>query len=353
MDQDKKLKEELKQKFCKVPFEFVDLSHPPRNDVLPCCWVVKPIGFISETTNLDQIWNSPEAVEVRKSILDGSYKYCRVDDCPHIHNGQLPDKKDVKDPYHRAIIDNNITVLPEGPKVLHFNNDPSCNLSCPSCRKEKSLIVNGEEFEKRKRIWAHSITPEVLAETRELSITGSGDPFASKIYRDFLTTLDGSKYPNLKINLFTNGVLFTEKMWKSIEKIHHNIQDVKVSLDSMKKETYDIVRRGGDFHAALENVRHLSVQKSNGYFRDLVICFVVQRHNYKEMPAFVDFALGLKNVKVHFQRIINWGTFTEAEFKSHAIYHTDHPEHKDFIEVLKNPLFRNPAVDMGNLTKYL
>lgn len=346
--------EQLEKKFCKVPFEFADLSYPPENHVWPCCWVKKPLGQLDDkNSSLEKVWNSEAAIEVRKSILDGSFKYCSIDDCPHIHSNQLPDKNKVNDPYFKNIIDNNITTLPGGPRILHFNNDQSCNLSCPSCRKEKSLVVNGEQFEKRKRIWDHSITPEVLSSTETIRLTGAGDPFASKIYRDFLLNLDGNKYPQLKIDLFTNGVLFDEKMWNSIHRIQKNIHDVRVSLDSMTKPTYDVVRRGGDFAKVIENVKFLSQQKTEGFFNDLVICFVVQTLNYKEMVLFVKFALELKNVKVHFQRIINWGTFSDVEFLKHAIYLEEHFEYQNFIDILKDPIFKNPMVDMGNIAKHM
>jgi hypothetical protein len=52
-----------------------------------------------------------------------------------------------------------------------------------------------------------------------MNVTGSGDPFGSKIFRDLLFGIDGSKYPNVKINLQTNGVMFTPKYWKNMKKI--------------------------------------------------------------------------------------------------------------------------------------
>ena len=47
--------------------------------------------------------------------------------------------------------------------------------------------------------------------TFEINVTGSGDPFASIIYREMLTELNGKDFPNLKVNLNTNGVMFTHQ----------------------------------------------------------------------------------------------------------------------------------------------
>lgn len=66
--------------------------------------------------------------------------------------------------------------------------------------------------------------------------------FASKVFREQLFQLDGSKYPNMRINLQTNGVLLTPKSWRRMKAIHANISAVIVSIDAATQPTYEITR---------------------------------------------------------------------------------------------------------------
>jgi len=56
---------------------------------------------------------------------------------------------------------------------------------------------------------------------------------------------------------------------------------------------------------------------------------------------------------VSFNRIVNGGSFTNEEYLSRAIHHKDHPEHKQFLDILKDPIFKDPCVFIGNLTEFL
>ena len=55
-----------------------------------CCPSYLPVvvGDVN-TQTLDEIWNSEMAIEVRRSIIDGDFKYC-LDLCPAIGQGTLP-----------------------------------------------------------------------------------------------------------------------------------------------------------------------------------------------------------------------------------------------------------------------
>lgn len=320
---------------------------------MACCWNTIPIGSISETTSLSDIWNSRLAQGVRKSIHDGSFKYCRTDICPHLLNNDLPKKSDIQDPYFKKIIESKSLTCEKGPAIVQLNNDKTCNLSCPSCRTELENSNHGEIFDQRKRVFDHSLNEGIYTNIKELSITGSGDPFASKMYRELLTTIDGSKYPDLKINLFTNGVLFDENIWNKMTKIHKNIQFLRISIDAATENTYNIVRRGGDFKKLMRNLEFLSKKHEEGYFSVFTLCFVVQTHNYKEMKEFIQLAKKFYNAEVYFQKIFNWGTYTSEEFKWHAIYELDHPEHQQFLEILKDSIFKGPRVELGNLAPFV
>lgn len=125
---------------------------------------------------------------------------------------------------------------------MNFAYDPTCNLKCKSCRQDY-ICLQGENLEKARKI-EERILEDRFNIVLEIDITGFGDAFASSLYREFLTTLEGKKYPRLEINLITNGLLLTPAMWNKIEKIHDNIHWILISIDAATAETYKLNRGG-------------------------------------------------------------------------------------------------------------
>ena len=56
---------------------------------------------------------------------------------------------------------------------------------------------------------------------------------------------------------------------------------------------------------------------------------------------------------VDFQLVINWGTWSESDYRQKAIWKSDHPLYREFLEVLKDPIFNNPKVRLGNVAGVL
>ena len=342
---------DLKDRFCSTPFE--QLVAHNEGTAQTCCqaWLPYKVGNLNKQS-VAEVWNSPQMMLIRASILDGSYSFCKKNICPHIQGKTLPLRDKVQDPELREIIDKRSLALNQGPKILALTGDRSCNLSCPSCRVEKIMLTSGPEY-KKIRTRERDVLEQALPGLKRLIVSGSADPFGSKIYREILTSLDGSKYPELKIQLLTNGQLLTPRMWEKLEKIHGNIDKIQVSFDAARPETYAVLRRGGRLAPLMENVRFLAALKREGAGFFLQLDFVVQKLNYREMPEFVMLGKSFAADLVYFQKIVNWGTYRKKEYFSHAVYRKDHPEYQEFLKVMKNPILRDPRVQLGNLTEFI
>jgi sulfatase maturation enzyme AslB (radical SAM superfamily) len=184
-------------------------------------------------------------------------------------------------------------------------------------------------------------------------VTGSGDPLASSLYREFLQNLDFSKYPKLQIELFTNGLLLTPMMWDSLHKINPAIYKIRISIDAANEHTYRLNRRGGNFKILLENLEFIKKLRNSGDIEQFYIQFVVQKNNYKEMKKFVELGKKFSCDHVVFSKIRNWGTYTKKEYSEIAVHEKSHPEHRDLLEILKNPIFKDPFVWMIDLNHLL
>ena len=314
----------LKKYVCLTPFTYLELH---KNGVYSCCpsWLPNKIGDLNDIEN---VWESKELLEVKNSIIDGTYKYCSKTQCPYL--SQLINEE-IKYPVFIEKTNFNLTNFKKGPTNINFAFDRSCNLSCPSCRNV-AIMANGEEIEFIDNT-IDKITETFGTSMTMIYLSGSADPFASKSIRKFLVNFDKNKFPNVKhIHLHTNGLLLTKKMWEDLSNIHNLINTLEISIDASNKETYELIRRGGNWETLMENLNYISSLKLD----NKRVSFVVQDTNYKQM---IDFYLMMmekfnNKIDVFFNKITNWGTYSKGEFLIKQIWDENHPEFDLFLSEL-------------------
>jgi sulfatase maturation enzyme AslB (radical SAM superfamily) len=300
------------QKICLRPFQYLEIATPKegRVDCYACCPTILPVivGDLQRQT-IEEVWNGEVFQEIRRSIIDGDYKHCKTDLCPEIQNDNLLDigvvdnSEVIKAIYHGA------ATFKGPPRQINLSYDATCNLACPTCRTDfitKNTDVNDQKIS--------DLTDQILE--RDLTDTtiiacSSGDPFVGKHFRRLLFTLDGKKHAGLKIQIMTNGLLFNRQAWESMSKIHDNIEMVCVSLDAASAETYKITRKGGSWDVLTKNLEFLSMLRQRQEISYLRLDFVVQDHNFLEMIEFVSLGEKFKVDQVYFQKVTNWGTFSQ------------------------------------------
>ena len=317
-----------------------------------CCpsWLPYSIGNILED-NIEEMWNGPKAQAIRQQVFDGTWQYCQHNFCPEIADDRLPSLAD-QDKELSVITNNKL------PIHINFSNDESCNLRCPSCRVGKILLTKGPMYEFRKQVNDKVVEAFLTKPTDRnfnIYVTGSGDPFASKIYRDMLYNIDGTKFPNLKINLQTNGVMFTPKMWNKLHKIQNQLRACRISFDAGTKDTYENkTRLGGNWDLLLENCDFLNDKQDHYNKFEIHYDFVVQVTNYKEMPTYIELIVDRYNNAntINFSLVTDWGTWSPEEYEQQCIWKNTHSEHKEFLNTLKHELFNHPKVHLGSVKPY-
>ena len=316
-------------RFCRKPWTFVEV-HGDGN-VYNCCpsWVTKPLGNIL-VDSWEEVWNGDISQEYRQSMLDSSFKNCIAKECSHLLRENLRSVEPVFEKDDLNILWRKLkTIDNTGPLVVNFCYDRSCNLSCPTCRDE--LVMHSSksyEWNNIKKI--HKIViDEIIKDAYRLYITGTGDPFASPFFRSFLQEFDKSKYPNIgAIHLHTNGILWTKSMWESMENVHPFVKSVEISIDASNNETYDIVRRNGDWDMLMENLDYINTLDTIDV---ITLSFVVQNINYKEIFDFEKLKDRLDNipqVRTHYHKVLNWGHPSYSE--DMAVWKSNHRNYKDF-----------------------
>jgi len=334
------MKVDLKDFICTTPFYELEIQE---HNCFFCCasWLPKKVS--TSEYPIKDVWNSKPASDIRNSILDGSYKYCDKELCPHlsklvnfgIASGTIYDKNKPNEKLNNHIKNGSN----DTPDFININIDRSCNFKCPSCRKD--IIFDNNKKATKTLIEIEDTFSDTL---NSFCVTGVGDPFASIAYRDFLRNFDPTKYKKLKnIHLHTNASLWTKKMWESMPNIHPYVHSCEISIDAGTKHTYEnVTRLNGNWETLMENLDFIKSIKTIGEIR---VSFVVQTDNYKEMCIFADLMynkLGNK-ANIFFGRINNWGTYTDQEFEKVKVWDKNHPEHKLFVKEL-NKVWTKPKV---------
>lgn len=339
----------LKNKFCSRPFQLLVLGEG--GNVHICCPAYLPtvIGNAFNQT-FDEIWNSDIAIDIRTSILNGSYKYC-LDECPFLQKLSLPDKESVKELKFLDIIKSNKTRLDFGPAHLSLLHDRSCNIFCPSCRADR-YVATGQEEKRLRNLLKDFIRP-ALPHLENLQF-GGGEFLASKHLMEVIAMIDKARYPNLEIEIFTNGTLFNENSWEKIKNIHGLIKAVFVSLDATKKDTFEEIRRGANFDKVWENLEFISRLRQAQEIKRFGILFVVQARNFREMKDFVILGRKLGCDYVGFSQLLKEGLYavSNEQFERQNIFSTNHPDHREFLNLLQDPIFDDPIVDLKNLEHF-
>ena len=341
---------DLKNYICDVPFSSLEIHN---NVCFLCCQSWLPNKVELSEIPLKDVYNSEPVVDIRNSILDGSFKYCNKELCPYlsklINYGVTSGPVRLKEesiPYS--------TIIKNGtPDYLVMNFDRTCNYKCPSCRVD--LIVEDSKGIQRVEKTIEDIDTYYSANVKTLYITGSGDPFVSVGFRNYLRNFNQKKYPKLRsIHLHTNASMWNKEMWDSMPNIHKYVRTCEISIDAATKDTYENkTRLGGNWENLLNNLNFINTLPIN-----VKTSFVVQDTNYMEMETFYNLMYSIfgNKVNVFFGKITNWGTFSEAEFKLKQVWDINHPEHqlfkKEFNKVWKNQnLFHNLYEFIDNNTK--
>jgi MoaA/NifB/PqqE/SkfB family radical SAM enzyme len=255
---------------------------------------------------------------------------------------------------YTKIIEQKSTTVDRPPVFLNLVNDRSCNLVCPSCRTERINHNDKAKSAEIAMVQDRLLQPYLLEPNDThfiLSITGSGDPFASKVYRGLLYSLDGSQYPNMEIALQTNGVLLTPRNWERMKGVHGNISSIIISMDAATEATYNITRRGGHWQTMLDNATRMGELRRLGDVKKLRFDFVVQKANFREMGAFSDLARTLGADGAYFSRLIDWGTWPKDVFLEQCVWKEGHPLREEFFNVMRDDALGDPLVDLGNLSE--
>lgn len=176
---------------------------------------------------------------------------------------------------------NRNTTVSSGPAMLTINAWDRCNLVCFMCS-----YGSGEKIE--INIDIANLEP-FLERARQVYFTG-GEPFwmTEKVNRKAAAVFDAivKGHPHLKINAFTNGVLFDEKASQlAVERF----EGLRFSIDTADPEIYKNIRGKPLLGKAIENIKRLGeMKREKGLGRNdhpfIMFNSIVMKSTFDGMP---------------------------------------------------------------------
>lgn len=165
---------------------------------------------------------------------------------------------------------------PTNIQLVLFNK---CNSNCIMCNQTKEKYVLSDKYIKE-------ITDEYL-QYLDILLWQGGEVFLDDKFINIVKQV--SKYKRINQQIITNAQVFSSNIIKELT----SMQNIKliVSVDGVKKETYEKIRTGSDFNKLIKNIELLNKyrQKYNSNITTN-INFVILRENYKEILEIVSFA---------------------------------------------------------------
>jgi MoaA/NifB/PqqE/SkfB family radical SAM enzyme len=310
---------------------------------VPCCkdWLKEE--YFQLKTGSDP-WRGPAAKSLRRSILDGSYKYCKTEIC-HFKGLDAEDlrvpreglNKDFITPKNREALLQGKSSMPEGPGHFAVLNDSRCNLACASCRTSHILIENEDHLKKAEKfLKKHRESVEVL------KLAGDGEVFFSPWLKALVKSITPELYPRFShIDLLSNGLLFNEASYQALMPGARFIKKICISVDAGDEKTYREVR-GGSWAKLIKNLRWIGEQKRLGTFEYFQMHFTVQRRNFKSIPGFVALAKEVGASEVKLAPLLPFSRMA-LNLKEHAVHEPSHPQHEE-LKRIREDLRHDPFV---------
>lgn len=260
---------------CNAPFRHMYFRQDGK--VTACCATAStPYGDIRKESVRD-IWQSEQVKALRTNIsnynLSGGCSGCRY----ALETANYP-------AFTGRVYD---SWLPDAatayPTEMTFETSNICNLECIMCNGQFSSLIrkNVEQLPALPNHYDESFLQQILEflpYLKKVRFMG-GEPFLIKEYLPIMNFLT-EKNPDCKIYIQTNGTVLNNYVKKIMES--GNVE-LSISVDSLNKETYEVIRKNASFEKMMENMDYFT-QRARDFHQTININFCVMKNNWNEVP---------------------------------------------------------------------
>jgi len=212
------------------------------------------------------------------------------------------------------------------PVSLEFELSNSCNLECIMCNERySSKIAESRKFLPKKVIcyddrFLDSLE-DFIPHLKVVKFLG-GEPFFIDIYHLIWERIIAIN-PRCVIDVQTNATILNDRVRSLLQQ---GVFQIGVSIDSLKKEVFEMIRKGANLSVVLSNIEYFKsyCEKKGTFFH---ISFCPMRVNWQEIPQMIEFANKM-NAFIYFNTVL--------EPKEMALWSLPLAELKEIIHYLEN-----------------
>ncbi len=168
------------------------------------------------------------------------------------------------------------------PEALSFETSAVCNLHCPECAVGMGILLRKNNFPEFKDF--KKVIDELYPYLWHLFLYFQGEPFLNKNFFDYVKYATDK---NIYVAVSTNGHFITEEI--AYKMVDYGLNEIIISLDGMKQESYEKYRKGGNWQKVIESINILQKVKQEKKSKTplVTIQFIVFSHNEHEISDFL------------------------------------------------------------------
>jgi MoaA/NifB/PqqE/SkfB family radical SAM enzyme len=262
---------------CIAPYS--TLNFDTTGKIRVCCYNNYFILGAYPSSSIADAWNNPERDSFiqklsRLEFPKGCEK-CRFQVVTNNINNALFTKFDVYEP-----------VLSDMPINMEFEFGNICNFECIMCggKWSSSIRKNREKLPPIISPYDDNFVNELVPFIKHLRLANflGGEPFLTSLYYKIWDKIFEHN-PSCAVYVTTNGSILSPKVREYLTKSNMR---VVVSLDSLQRDTYELIRKNGNFNLVIKNVFEFLAMKR---LSTIAFCPLIQ--NVLELPAIAKFCI--------------------------------------------------------------
>lgn len=195
--------------------------------------------------------------------------------------------------------------------LLQMDLSSECNLQCIHCYR----YSHPPRIEPVRAEHVHIFKTQIFPFVHRANLSTIGEPLTS---RYLLEVVDAAKKAGVAcVGMTTNGTLLTgDVSWGLLER---GLDWLAVSVDAIKRETYESIRRGGNWDTLLANLVQLNRLREQYPGRmSLALNFSLMNQNVDEAVGFLSFARKVGADSVNYLPLM----IEREEMKSWSLFYT-------------------------------
>lgn len=324
---------------CSAPWTTVEVTDPIAS-VSQCCsdWLVKPLAPVTDLP-IANVWNGPGYQWARRVMSGADQSEMCLPICPRLH-----DRKFSEDTFRiqagtETFVRNQLlaaedmaerrTIVRARPLRMILSLSSYCNYNCIMCTHGRSPRKTLAD-----EVWDE--VPEYLPTLQHLTLLG-GEPLAEPRTVKMLREFDRTQYPDVGVNLVTNGSLLTDRLLRKLEKCRFS--EITFSLNAGDAETYEQVQRGIALDSVLENIDALMRYRDRTGQFGITLSFCVQTSNAHSLIPFAQLAwerqIAIRLLPLSVDAVPELDFYADLDAVSRVLEHVD--QLGGYVESLRPP----------------